>query len=132
MSLTDVRLGLQGYLTTALSVRMVAGVIEGPVADEDIGCVWVTGGQSAGDAESEIVTVHVRLFRRFSPDTPELRDPAALEADVDKVKTALKATQAGLAGAWFFLVNEWELDLETNGTEYVVTCWRTDPFAAGG
>jgi hypothetical protein len=132
MSLTDIRSGLQTYLQTTLGYRMVAGIIEGPVEDENLGCVWTTGGQRADDAESELVTVHVRIFLQWKQDEPTLRDPAALEALVDSVGAALKPIQSGLAGAWFFGIPEWEIDLETNGAEFVVTCRRSDPFALGG
>jgi len=132
VSLTDIRQGLQDYLQAQLQVRFVAGIIDGPVEDQDIGCAWTTGGARADDAESEDVTIHVRLLRQYSETTPALRDPAQLEADVDAVKAALKGIQSSLAGAWFFSVVEWESDLETNATEYVITCRRTDPFAWGG
>lgn len=132
MSLTDVRSGLQTYLQAQLGIRMVAGIIEGPVEDQTIGCVWTTGGATGEDAESEIVTLHVRIFRQYSDTEPALRDPGALEDLVDQTKAALKPIQSGLAGAWFFGIPEWEIDLETNGCELVITCRRSDPFAFGG
>lgn len=130
MSLTTFRKAVQDELAADLGITFVPGLLEGPIENRDLGCVYAAGKSEVSDhVDDELIELRVRVFKRYQQQVdPELPlDPSALEALVESVQNALDDKQTTL-GPWFLRVTRAEIDLEAQGIEVTVVGWQANVF----
>lgn len=132
--LTEFREAIQAQLEAAIGIPFVAGTINGPVGDRNIGCVWVASVNNMDDLiDVQTIDLRVRAFRQWKQETTPGYQPEhveALETLAEQVQTGLAAIQASLASVWYFHVVGVELDLETMGVEASLIAYQQNPMAA--
>jgi len=132
--LTDFRVALQNSLSTAMGIEFRSGMIEGPVEDRTVGCVWTAGVREWDqDVNLEQVFVMVRIFKQWRQQQGFANTQVSeLETLVESLQDTLKPLQAQFQGMWQFRLQEIEIDLETSGLEATLVCLRDNRFAKGG
>lgn len=125
---TTFRLALQkalraSFVADGLDIEFQGGVIEGPQADRDIGCVWWTGKQPQGrDGNNEETFFQVRVLRRFKQDQggsePRESNAEELELTAEMLEDALVAV---LVRPWLQEVVGDEFDLSESLEYFIVT-----------
>jgi len=133
-AMTTFRGQLAAHLQSSLGIEFLPGIITGPVADRDVGCVWTAGIVPFEDnAQVAAVQVMVRVLQRTPGplDTPAGVEEAmaGLEQIAEDLSAALLAVKYSLLGVWYFRVLNMELDLEENGCEATIQAFRENPAA---
>lgn len=102
------------FADAGLPIAFQGGVIEGPQADRDIGCVWFEGKRPQGrDGNNEEAFFQVRVLRRFKQDQGAAEPREEVNTELERTFEILEdALRANLARPW----------LETNSGE-VLTGW---------
>lgn len=129
--LTAFRNALMDQLATALGVEVVAGIINQPLEDRSIACVWIASVGEVSDAvQLETIDARIRVFRQWKQQsTIDMAedDVAALETLAETLQTTLKTIQT-TAGPWMFRVTGVELDLGSMGVEAAVLATHENLF----
>lgn len=132
----DFRQALQDALKTALEIKFEPGIIGGPQADRDVGCVWWEGKRPfARDGNEEENFYRVRVLRRFMQDQgglePRQTVNELIEQTAEDLEAALKAILAS-AGHQFFNVLEVTADYPGHYVEAQLTAYDRNRSSAGG
>lgn len=150
---TKFRRALQTALTAhfseaGLPIEFQGGVIDGPQAERDIGCVWFEGKRpQSRDLNNEEAFFQVRVLRRFKQDQggaePREEVNAQLERTFELLEDGLRAvinrpaleTASGedLAG-WqdFFIVTEVAANHVEQYVQASVQAWARNRTSRGG
>lgn len=117
-------------------VPFVAGRLEGPIDDRDIGCVWFEGTRPNGRAA--IVGDHfyrVRVFRRWRQTVEGAADEPALHAALLALQAELEAVLAANLGTPpghdYLVIREVTPDYVQQCVEAQVTAVCQNPTAPG-
>lgn len=136
------------FKSVDLPIAFQGGVIDGPQADRDIGCVWFEGKRpQSRDLNNEEAFFQVRVLRRFKQDQggPEPREEvnAELERTFEILEDALRAvinrpaleTASGLdLAGWqdFFIVTEVQANHPEQYVQASVQAWARNRTSRGG
>ena len=131
-SLRQLREALQTELQNDLNIPFVAGKIDGPIENRDLGCAWGAGVEEvAGQVNDQTMLVNVRVFKRWNqqidPEVPN-HDPGPLEDLGEAIQAAIEDKQATLApsAVWFCRVTGFDIDIDTNSVEARVLGYRAN------
>ena len=136
------------FAAADLPIEFFGGVIDGPQADRDVGCVWLEGKRPQGrDGNNEEVFFQVRVLRHFMQDQgaeyPREETAAALELTAEKLEDALAdmlttswlQTVSGetLTGwADYFTVTELVTNYPEQYVQATLLVWARNRSARGG
>lgn len=141
------RRALQKALSDALGIEFQGGVIEGPQADRDIGCVWWEGKRPHRAAILEENFYRVRVFKRFKQDqgaeSPRVDTAEELEQAAEDLEAALRTVLtlpwladvtdiAAVGDQDFFNVLEVTTNYPSQYVEAALTAFATNRSGSGG